>query len=76
MTLSKNKTPPSPQDLPIQCHADEGFTQWLASSKGSLVVSTYQAGKLLMLGWDGQRLTLLMRQYDKPMGFEIGRAHV
>ncbi len=62
---------PRPQGEPIQCAPDPGFTEWLANSKGSLVVTTYQAGKLLMIGWDGKQLTLLMRQYDKPMGFDI-----
>jgi len=60
-----------PQGEPIQCAPDPGFVEWLAGSTGSLVVSTYQAGKLLMIGWNGERLTLLMRQYDKPMGFDV-----
>ncbi len=60
-----------PKGEPIQCDADSGFIEWLATSKGSLIVSTYQAGKLLLIGHDGQRLTLLMRQYDKPMGFDV-----
>jgi len=60
-----------PQGEAIQCAPDAGFIEWLATSQGSLVVSTYQAGKLLMIGWDGRQLTLLMRQYDKPMGFDV-----
>ena len=71
MTLLKNKPSSSRQGEPIQCQADEGFTQWLANIKGSLVVSTYQAGKLLMIGWDGKQISLLMRRYDKPMGFDL-----
>ena len=71
-----NPTQPSqtrlrPQGEAIQCASDSGFIDWLTNSKGSLVVSTYQAGKLLMIGWDGKQLTLLMRQYDKPMGFDV-----
>ncbi|PCJ87943.1 MAG: TIGR03032 family protein [Thiotrichaceae bacterium] len=62
---------PLPQGTPVQCNADSGFMEWLAASKGSLVVSTYQAGKLLMIGWAGNQLSLLMRQYDKPMGMDI-----
>jgi uncharacterized protein (TIGR03032 family) len=54
----------------VQCAPDRGFVQWLAQSGGSLAVSTYQAGKLLMMGWDGHQMTLLMRHYDKPMGLD------
>ena len=60
-----------PQNTPVQCNADNGFMEWLAASKGSLAVSTYQAGKLLMIGWSGNQLSLLMRHYDKPMGMDI-----
>lgn len=69
--LPPGQDPQRPQGEPIQCAPDAGFIEWLANSKGSLVVSTYQAGKLLMIGWDGQQLTLLMRHYDKPMGFDV-----
>ena len=67
----QNQAKQKPQGEPIQCNSDAGFVEWLATSGGSLVVSTYQAGKVLMMGWDGQKLTLLMRQYDKPMGFDV-----
>lgn len=68
---SSSATPPNEsQGTPVQCNADIGFMEWLASSKGSLVVSTYQAGKLLMIGWSGDQLSLLMRHYDKPMGMD------
>lgn len=69
--IHPNQNQQRPQGEPIQCDTDSGFIEWLARSKGSLVVSTYQAGKLLMIGWDGRQLTLLMRQYDKPMGFDV-----
>jgi uncharacterized protein (TIGR03032 family) len=40
----------------------------LYHSGGSLAVSTYQAGKVAMLGHNGQQVTLLMREFDKPLG--------
>lgn len=64
-------SPKKPQGEAIQCHGDDGFIKWLAASKGSLVVSTYQAGKLLLIGWSGNQLSLLMRHYDKPMGMDL-----
>jgi uncharacterized protein (TIGR03032 family) len=36
-----------------------------------LAVSTYQAGKVAMIGWDGRQVTLLMRQFDKPLGIAV-----
>ena len=42
-----------------------------ALTGGSMVVSTYQAGKVAMIGWDGLQVTLLMRAFDKPMGMAV-----
>jgi uncharacterized protein (TIGR03032 family) len=53
----------------IACSADAGFAHWLASSGGTLAVTTYQAGKLLFLSAEGLQVNVLMRHFDKPMGF-------
>ena len=55
-------------DLMVACSASSGFQDWLAQADGSLVVSTYQAGKVAMIGWDGRQVCLLMREFDKPLG--------
>ncbi len=55
----------------INCQANAAFEDWLIRSGGSLVVSTYQAGKVAMIGHDGQQVTLLMRDFDKPLGLVI-----
>lgn len=55
----------------ITCNADKAFAGWIALSGGSLIISTYQAGKVAAVGWDGERVTLLMRQFDKPLGMAI-----
>ena len=52
----------------IACRADEGFQAWLAGVGGSVAITTYQAGKVALVGWDGHQVTLLMRQFDKPLG--------
>ncbi|MGA2031652.1 MAG: TIGR03032 family protein [Thermoguttaceae bacterium] len=56
------------QAVRIECDASLGFQAWLAEAGGSLAVSTYQAGKVALIGWDGRQVTLLMRQFDKPLG--------
>ena len=52
----------------VACSASPGFQDWLAQAGGALAASTYQAGKVAMIGWDGRRVTLLMREFDKPLG--------
>ncbi|HVT90056.1 MAG TPA: TIGR03032 family protein [Tepidisphaeraceae bacterium] len=55
----------------INCSISDSFAQWMSRAGGSLVVTTYQAGKVAMIGWDGRQVTLLMRQFEKPMGMAI-----
>ena len=55
----------------IECSASEAFRDWLARAGGAMVVTTYQAGKVAVVGWDGARVTLLMREFDKPLGMAI-----
>jgi len=55
----------------VSCTASPAFQDWLAQSGGALAVSTYQAGKVAMIGWDGRRVTLLMREFDKPLGLAV-----
>lgn len=65
--------PTSPADTPniIECSADDGFTTWIATAGGSLAITTYQAGKLALVGWNGQQVTVLLRQFSKPMGLAV-----
>jgi uncharacterized protein (TIGR03032 family) len=62
---------PSGSQVRIECATTAGFQQWLAQSGGSLLLSTYQAGKIAAIGWDGRQVTLLMRQFDKPLGLAV-----
>ena len=59
------------QGTRIECAASERFSAWLAEAGGSLVVTTYQAGKVALIGWDGRQISLLMRHFDKPLGLAI-----
>jgi uncharacterized protein (TIGR03032 family) len=59
------------EPVEIRCLALATFEQWLAWAGGSLAVSTYQAGKVAMIGWDGRQVTLLMRNFDKPLGLAV-----
>jgi uncharacterized protein (TIGR03032 family) len=50
---------------------DEGFAAWLAGANGSVILTTYQAGKVVLLGWDGRQVTVLARDFPKPMGLAV-----
>lgn len=55
----------------IACHASDGFNQWMAGAGGTLAVSTYQAGKLVLIGWNGRQVTVLPRDFQKPLGLAV-----
>lgn len=56
----------------IECRSCDLFVQWLAELPGSLAITTYQAGKLALLGTRQAQPSLLMRQFTKPMGLAVG----
>lgn len=55
----------------VACAAAAGFQKWLAQIDGALAVSTYLAGKVAVIGWDGRQIGLLMQDFDKPLGSAI-----
>ncbi|HVA47494.1 MAG TPA: TIGR03032 family protein [Pirellulales bacterium] len=66
--------PPSPEGLRVDCFATPAFAQWLSAAGGSVAATTYQAGKVVLAGWNGFQVTLLMRHFDKPMGLAVNGA--
>jgi len=64
-------TPGISREVRIECSASAGFAAWMERAGGTLAVSTYQAGKLALLGWSGRQVSLLMRQFDKPLGLAV-----
>ena len=49
------------------------FTSWLAESGASLALSTYQSGKLILLGSNREtdRLAIFERTLERPMGIAV-----
>ena len=60
----------------ITCTASDGFIEFMAASPGALAVTTYQAGKVALVGYDpkSSQLSLLLRQFDKPLGLAVGQS--
>src|SRR5437016_1638599 len=65
---------PSSDDR-ISCSISPSFVQWMSQANGSLAITTYQAGKVVLLSWDPKlnQVSLLPRQFDKPMGLAQSR---
>jgi len=53
---------------PFSCKHTPELPELLAQLNCSLAISTYQAGKLMMVSSNGEKLNLLPRQFDTPMG--------
>ena len=52
----------------IRCSASEGFAAWMSNAGGSLCITTYQANRIVLVGWNGKEVTVLPRKLSKPMG--------
>ena len=59
------------EPVTMRCEADAGFNEWLARSGGAIACTTYQAGKLLLIGWNGRQVSLLPRTFQKAMGLDV-----
>ena len=55
-------------------HASRLFTAWLAQQRASIALTTYQAGKIFLIGLkpDGQ-LSIVERSFNRPMGLGQGK---
>lgn len=53
---------------PFACTFTPALAELLAQLNCSLALSTYQAGKVLLLGSDGESIHCLPRTFDTPMG--------
>jgi uncharacterized protein (TIGR03032 family) len=53
-----------------------GFADILSTLRATLVVSTYQAGKLLLIRERQGRISMLIRSFEKPMGVAANRDRI
>jgi uncharacterized protein (TIGR03032 family) len=60
---------PAPDDDKLALHPSPHFADWLATQHCSLALTTYQAGRLFLLGpRPGGRLALVRRRFRRCMG--------
>src|SRR4051794_37973744 len=63
------EAPPAPVEF--RYAQTDGFVALLRELGASLLVSTYQANKLLAVRADGGGLSTLVRTFDRPMGMAV-----
>ncbi len=66
-------TPPAPADAekPFRSVNSVGLADLLEANSISLVVSTYQAGKLMAIRGSQGKISTLLRTFDRPMGLAV-----
>jgi len=55
----------------IKCTTDAGFIEFMRQANASVFVTTYQAGKVAILGWTGKSIALTLMDYPKPLGLAV-----
>lgn len=71
VALAPNQAPADRPQAPnrLMLKGSQGFADWLGDTNASLCVSTYQAGKLMMIGCaDDGRLSVFERTLSRCMG--------
>ncbi|NVO24779.1 TIGR03032 family protein [Donghicola mangrovi] len=59
-------------DPPYAIHKSQGFDEWLSKTKGSVLFSTYQAGKIFFVGGaDGNASGALELSFPRAMGIGV-----
>lgn len=56
---------------PFSCNHTPELPELLATLEISLAISTYQAGKVILVSSDGDNISLLPRNFDTPMGLAV-----
>ncbi|MGL5077168.1 MAG: TIGR03032 family protein [Waterburya sp.] len=73
MSQNEAKESATPQDEPMRSVHTSNFPNILSQLGISLVISTYQAGKLIILRADGDYINTHFRMFPKPMGIAADR---
>lgn len=61
---------------PFACTHTPELPELLKQLNCSMLVSTYQAGKLIVISSDGEKLAQLPRTFDTPMGLALAGDHL
>jgi uncharacterized protein (TIGR03032 family) len=73
---ARQPPPPDPGPSPLRSVHTTSFPAILDQLGASLAVTTYQAGKLVLLRSDGGVINTHFRAFNKPMGMAVGRGRL
>ncbi len=71
MFMSSPAEIPLPAKSQLRCRARGDFAQWLSESGGSLAITTYTSGKLVLVRSFEGRLRFRTHHYPRPMGIAV-----
>jgi uncharacterized protein (TIGR03032 family) len=80
--LARPTTPPrsakwsAPADSPLRSVYTQSFPEFLNQLGSSLLVSTYQTGKLICARYDGGQLNTHFRDFPRPMGLAVAPGRI
>jgi uncharacterized protein (TIGR03032 family) len=60
----------------VDLRMDAGFGRWVEQTGATVAITTYQAGKLVIVGYDGPQMGVLMRDMHAPMGLAIDESRM
>ncbi len=60
----------------LRCRTHGNFAEWLAASGGSVAITTYTSGKLVLVRSRGQRLRFRTLAFPRPMGMALTGRHL
>jgi uncharacterized protein (TIGR03032 family) len=66
----------SRKDSPLRSVHTQSFPRFLEQLRSSLLVSTYQTGKLICARYDNGVVNTHFRNFERPMGLAVGPGHL
>ncbi len=60
----------------LRCRTHGIFAEWLAASGGSVAITTYTSGKLVLVSSRGERLRFRTLPLPRPMGMALAGRHL
>lgn len=69
-------TTPAVPKKALRCRTHGNFAEWLAASGGSVAITTYTSGKLVLVSSRGQRLRFRTLPFPRPMGMALTGRHL
>ena len=66
----------APADSPLRSVYTQSFPEFLNQLQSSMLVSTYQTGKLICARYDGGQLNTHFRNFPRPMGLAVAPGRI